>query len=241
MISSIIRKYLKIFVGDIGNRNLIDRQLWIKKTLINLPKGKRLLDAGAGEQQYRQYCSHLIYVCQDFGEYEGEGNKEGLQTGTWDTSKIDIVSDILEIPEPDASFDAILCTEVLEHIPEPITALIELHRLLKPGGELILTAPFASLTHFAPYHYYSGFNKYFYEHHLSKIGFSIIEISANGDYSAYVAQELIRIMKYYGKAPLYLKLCIAMILRFIKTKHKHKNILDLGCFGFHIIAIKNTE
>ena len=235
------RRIFRKILGDIGLNNLADRQSWVKEALSKLPNGYSIIDVGAGEMQYKQYCMHLNYVSQDFGEYEGEGNKEGLQTGTWDTSKIDIVSDILEIPEPDASFDAILCTEVLEHIPEPITALIELHRLLKPGGELILTAPFASLTHFAPYHYYSGFNKYFYEHHLSKIGFSIIEISANGDYSAYVAQELIRIMKYYGKAPLYLKLCIAMILRFIKTKHKHKNILDLGCFGFHIIAIKNTE
>ena len=77
---------------------------------------------------------------------------EGLQTGEWDTSRIDLVSDITEIPAPDASFDAILCSEVLEHIPEPTHALDEFMRLLRPGGTLILSAPFASLVHFAPYH-----------------------------------------------------------------------------------------
>ena len=102
-----IKKIIKNFIGDAGTRNLIDRQLWVKEALQNLPKGARLLDAGAGEQQYKQYCSHLNYVSQDFCEYEGEGNKHGLQTGTWDVSKIDIVSDINNIPEPDASFDSI--------------------------------------------------------------------------------------------------------------------------------------
>ena len=180
-------------------------------------------------------------MSQDFCEYEGDGNNEGLQTGVWDTSKIDLVSDIINIPELNCSFDAILCTEVFEHIPDPIAALNEFHRLLRPGGELILAAPFCSLTHFAPYHYYSGFNKYFFEYHLSKIGFSITEISSNGDYSAYVAQELLRISTYYGKTPLFIKICIAIVLRFIESKRRKKNLLDLGCFGFHIRAVKNNQ
>jgi ubiquinone/menaquinone biosynthesis C-methylase UbiE len=239
MVERYIKKWLKNFVGDFGNRNLINRQLWVEKTLKKLPKGLKLLDAGAGEQQYRQYCQHLNYVSQDFNEYNGTGNMEGLQTSTWDISNIDIVSDIINIPEPDSSFDAILCTEVLEHIPDPIAAINEFHRLLKPGGKLILTAPFASLTHFAPYHYYSGFNKYFYEYHMPKSGFSIIEMTPNGDYSTYLAQELIRSMTYYGKAPFFIKVFIAIILRYIKSRKDQKENLDLGCFGYHVRAIKN--
>ncbi len=190
MIKNIIRNY----IGNAGTRNEIDRELWAKAALSKLSQGGRILDAGAGEQLYRSYCSHLTYVSQDFCEHEGTGNNRGLQTGSWDTSQIDIISDITAIPAPDASFDAILCTEVFEHIPDPIAALNEFHRLLRPGGKLILSAPFCSLTHFAPYHYYSGFNKYFYEHYLPKIGFNITEITANGDYSEYAAQELRSIM-----------------------------------------------
>jgi Methylase involved in ubiquinone/menaquinone biosynthesis len=52
-----------------------------------------------------------------------------LQTGPWDNSKLDIVSDILSIPLPDHSVDAIMCTEVLEHIPDPLGAIKEFSRL----------------------------------------------------------------------------------------------------------------
>ena len=91
-----------------------------------------------------------------------------LQTKTWDNSKLDIVSDIIQIPLPDNSVDAIMCTEVLEHLPNPILAIKEFSRLIKPAGYLILTAPFASLVHFAPYHFASGFSRYFYEKHLAE-------------------------------------------------------------------------
>lgn len=90
----------------------------------------------------------------------------GLHTGKWNTSGVDIVSDITNIPLADCSQDYILCTEVLEHLSEPEKALNEMAKLLKPGGELILTAPFASMTHFAPHFYCAGFSQYFYEYHV---------------------------------------------------------------------------
>ena len=145
------------------NINELNRQAWLKKTLGALPAGSRLLDAGAGELQNRLHCGHLAYVSQDFCQYEGQRGgvpAEGLQCSSWDTSRIDLVSDITAIPAPDASFDAILCSEVLEHVPEPTHALDEFARLLKPGGVVILTAPFSSNVHMAPYHFCSGFSRY---------------------------------------------------------------------------------
>ena len=55
------------------NINEINCQLWLKKTLTSLPKGARLLDAGAGELKNHQYCGHLSYVSQDFCQYQGAG------------------------------------------------------------------------------------------------------------------------------------------------------------------------
>ena len=233
-----IKRLFKNFIGDVGTKNLITRQLWVKNVLLALPAGSRILDAGAGECQYKQYCTHLNYVSQDFNEYKGDGNGAGIQTGEWDTSSIDIISDIISIPELDQSFDAIFCTEVFEHIPDPLSAIKEFNRLLKPGGKLIITAPFNSLTHFAPYHYSSGFNKYFYEWHLSQNGFEIVEISLNGDYSEYVAQEVRRVQSIYGRSPLYVRICIALLLRFININKKSVNTSELGCFGFHVTATK---
>ncbi|MEH1944087.1 MAG: class I SAM-dependent methyltransferase [Nostoc sp.] len=52
-----------------------------------------------------------------------------------------IVDDITNTKLPDASFDLILCTEVIEHIADSISAIAGMHRLLKPGGLLILSTP----------------------------------------------------------------------------------------------------
>ena len=176
-----------------GLDNPHNREVWLARTLEALPAGWRILDAGAGELAYRRFCEHLTYVSQDFARYDGLGDGAGLHTGAWDTSQIDIVSDIAAIPQPNASFDAVLCVEVLEHLPDPLAALREFGRLLRPHGVLILTAPFASLTHFAPYFYHTGFSRYFYQYWLPELGFEILEISANGNYFEWLAQELRRL------------------------------------------------
>lgn len=142
---------------QVGTHNQSVRERWLENALAQIPAGGRILDAGAGQLQYKPFCSHLNYVSQDFSQYDGSGNGVGLQKGGWNQEEIDIISDITNIPEPDSSFDAIMCVEVIEHVPNPVDSLKELTRLLRPGGYLILTAPFSSLTHYAPYYYYSGF------------------------------------------------------------------------------------
>ena len=167
---------------SVGRCNQYNRERWLERVLKEVPPGSRILDAGAGEQQYKRFCTHLRYVAQDFGQYNGKGDGKGLQTGRWNQEGLDIVADIASIPEPDGSFQAVMCVEVFEHIPEPIKALREFRRLLVTGGYLIITAPFCSLTHFAPYHFYTGFNRYFYEKHLPELGFEILELVPNGNY-----------------------------------------------------------
>lgn len=230
--------------SQVGTRNESNRQQWVRTKLTEIQGGLRLLDAGAGEQQYKKYCSHLTYVSQDFAQYDGCGDSAGLQMGKWDNSNLDIVSDITNIPEPDASFDIILCTEVLEHLPNPVIAISEFSRLLKKGGQLLITAPFSSLTHFAPYHFYTGFNRYFYEEHLSACGLEILEIRENGNYFEYIAQEVRRIpsvSQQYIKIRttlferLAMKVVLKMLHRFSQLDDRSSELLN---FGFHVHAIK---
>lgn len=229
-----------------GSTNEATRSKWIEKVIGDLPKGLRLLDAGAGEQQYKKFCGHLNYVSQDFAQYNGVGDSAGLQMGKWDNSNLDIVSDITNIPEPDASFDVILCTEVFEHLPDPIGAIKEFSRLLKKGGKIIITAPFCSLTHFAPYHFYTGFNRYFYEIQLKAHGFKEPQIEFNGNYFEYVAQEVRRIedvaLSYCVKPKirlferLVIWLTLRMLRRLSRTDSGSSDLLHFGC---HVQALKN--
>jgi ubiquinone/menaquinone biosynthesis C-methylase UbiE len=228
----------------VGTNNEKSRKDWLEAALNKLPRDLRILDAGAGELANKKYCNHLNYVSQDFCQYKGVGDNKGLQTGDWDTRQIDIVSDISHIPEADASFDVILCSEVFEHLPDPVLALREFQRLLKKDGVLILTAPFCSLTHFAPYHFSTGFNRYFYEHHLKSLSFEVTEISTNGNYFEYMGQELRRIPsmadKYTSnKISRFHQVIIRMLLKILeRLSSQDKGSDELLCFGYHVVAKK---
>jgi len=233
--------------SEVGRRNESTRVAWLQQTLAKIPAGLRILDAGAGQQQFRKHCGHLRYVSQDFAQYDGKGDGAGLQDGKWDTSKIDIVSDIAAIPEADGSFDAVLCTEVLEHVPDPVAALHELSRLVRPGGWIILTAPFCSLTHMAPYHFATGLSRYFYRHHLPRLGFEILDLRENGNFFEYLAQETRRlrgISARYADSELNeketaaIETVLAALSRFSQTDRGSSELL---CFGIHVLAQKKLN
>jgi SAM-dependent methyltransferase len=238
MVKSLLKRLLRI------NVNETRRNDWLARVLRAVPPGHRLLDAGAGELRNKPLCAHLNYVSQDVCEYKGQGDSTGLHTGTWDTSRIDLVCDIVNIPEPDAAFDAILCSEVFEHLPNAILALDEFSRLLKPGGRLIITAPFASLVHFAPYHYATGFSRYWYEYHLSARHFAIQELASNGDWFSYAEQEIMRLPSMARKYrdwcwPLSYLAAVPALLYF-RMRGASKPADDVACFGWHCVAVKSV-
>lgn len=169
------------------------RHEWVLEKLEKIEAGKILLDAGAGEQQYAPFCRHLKYMAQDFGKYDPTECRKGISEELkWDTSNVNIVCDIIDMPLENNSVDVVLCTEVFEHLKNPVLAVKEIARVLKPGGELILTAPFCSLTHMAPYYFANGFSEFWYREHLEAHGFEICELIPDGNYFKYMAQELFR-------------------------------------------------
>ena len=86
------------------------------------------LDVGCGRKPYEKtfFAGAEKYVGMDY---------------LTDRSHPDVVGSATDIPLGDASFDTVVCTEVLEHVPDPLRALREMYRVLKPGGYLILSTP----------------------------------------------------------------------------------------------------
>lgn len=173
---------------DIHDFNQRGRDQWMASKAAATPVGSAVLDVGAGTCPYRPLFAHCRYVAHDFKKYEGIKLGGGTSYGD-----IDLVGDITAIPAPDAAFDVVMCTEVLEHVPDPVGALREMVRILKPGGRLLLTAPLGSGLHQEPFHYYGGFTRHFYEHFLPSMGVSIQQLVPNGGFFLHLAQECTRV------------------------------------------------
>src|SRR5437667_9735527 len=67
---------------------------------------------------------------------------------------VDVYASGLALPFPVACFDAVICAEVLEHVPDPQRLFSEVHRVLRPGGHLVLTTPQPWGLHEEPHDYF---------------------------------------------------------------------------------------
>ena len=177
-------------MDHIVNFSAYRRRAWVSDKAKSLQSGSKVLDAGAGECQYRDLFAHCIYKAQDFAQYSG--TETGPLKEAWRYGQLDYVCDLTSIPVPDAEFDAVLCTEVLEHVAHPGDVIRELSRVMKPGGRLFLTAPLASGLHQRPHHYYGGYTPHFYQAFLPAHHFEIRELQPLGGLMLHVAQELHR-------------------------------------------------
>lgn len=72
---------------------------------------------------------------------------------------VDVIGSVYELPFPDNSFDFVLCMGILEHLEYPHAAIPEMHRVLKPGGRIIVSVPFLFPIHDAPNDFWR-FTKY---------------------------------------------------------------------------------
>ncbi len=152
-----------------------------------LAPGIRVLDIGAGEAPYRELFTQQVYVTLDRADtpHSGQVNMHGSADS---------------IPTDDDSFDAVLCTQVLEHVPQPLEALLEFHRVLRPGGALIATVPFVWEEHETPFDYYR-YTRYGIEHLALAAGFTDIEVKPRTDCFTTLAQLLRNARWTMGSAP----------------------------------------
>lgn len=120
------------------------------------------LDVGCGSRPYEALFNVENYIGMDIQE---SGHPS-------ENKRYDILYDGTTFPLEDHSMDGVLCTQVLEHSPNPGRLLSEIARVLKPGGKLILTAPFLWQEHEQPYDYFR-FTSFGLSHLLEQSGLQV--------------------------------------------------------------------
>lgn len=221
--------------------NQLNRDSWVRARLAEIPAGARVLDVGAGSCPYQADLAHARYESHDFKAYEGyrdPGRGEGLY------GRIDHVSDILSLPVADGSFHAVLCTEVLEHVPEPIGAVGEMARVLRRGGLMIVTAPLSSALHQEPYHFYGGYTPHWYRMVAARFGLDVIRLEPNAGFFRHLAQECARVAWTMPKHESLHQDPVAVGMLFGELLPRYLSALDDACMmpeftvGYHVVLSK---
>lgn len=133
----------------------------------------KILDFGCGCKPYQDWFkrSDTEYVGCDI---ELSGHPHQQET-------IDYFYDGKTLPFPDQSFDAIFSSEVFEHIFNIEEIVKELHRVLIPGGKMLITVPFVWNEHEIPYDF-ARYTSFGIEDLLKRNGFEIIRLEKSTGY-----------------------------------------------------------
>ncbi|MDP2181958.1 MAG: class I SAM-dependent methyltransferase [Actinomycetota bacterium] len=135
----------------------------------------RVLDVGCGTKPYAE-----VFLSQGC-EYVG--------LDVEDRGGVDVVGTALDIPFDPESFDTVFSSQVLEHVRDPFRMLAECARVLRPGGYLILTAPFSWQIHEEPNDYFR-FSEYGLRELSERAGLAVESIEPMGGIWVNVATSI---------------------------------------------------
>ncbi len=171
---------LRNLIADQFNYNSSRQYLeaFLAKAAASVQPGEKVLDAGAGDCKYKTLFVGADYTATDFLQVDKP----------YDLAALDIVSDLHHLAVADAAYDLVICSQVLEHLPEPEAVLHELNRVLKPGGRLWLSTPLFFEEHELPHDYFR-YTRYGLRHLLQKSGFQISQIEWLEGYYGTIAYQ----------------------------------------------------
>lgn len=174
------------------------------------------LDAGSGRSPYKEmllkHADRVISI--DIEDRSGE---------------TDVLADIQSMPQlADASFDTILCSQVLEYVPRPWDAMHEFARILRPDGVLILTVPHLSVIHEAPYDYFR-YTHYGLAALCEQAALSVKHVQPTGGLSCFLLHGISAfLLSTFGAIPLLrLPLWLANYLILVRLPDLTENVIGL--------------
>ncbi len=154
-----------------------------------LSPGAKVLDVGSGDAPYRELFADHEYLTSD---WEHASHQPGQAP--------DIVGPADALPLDADLLDAVVCTQVLEHVPDPARAMAEFFRVLRPGGSLWLTTPLTWYLHELPHDYYR-FTSVGLSHLADQAGFQAHVIEPMNSSAATLGQLLRHLGYLLGSEP----------------------------------------
>ena len=224
---------------QLSNKDEFYRHSWvidILQRLVSENEFKTLIDIGAGPGIYAEFIKSLgvKYTSQDFMLIlENERRYPGLLDKKFQYQKMDITCDVLDIPE-DKKFDIVLCTEVLEHVPDPARVFIKLSKLVDNQGYIVLSCPLISVMHQAPFWFQSGLSPYWFQYWAEQSDIEIVSIEIYGDYIDMMVQEVSRLFSFHRGLSPFLWILIKIIKSF--RFRIQESTLTSGGLGVLVIA-----
>ena len=126
----------------------------------------KVVDLGCGCKPYRDIFTEAeSYVGIDLPVQQSANKLK---------KTVDVYGDLAALPFRDAVCDTILCTQVLEHVPNPASVLREAARIMRPGGTIIISVPFMATEHEEPHDYFR-YTHYGMRALLQANGFEVVE------------------------------------------------------------------
>jgi len=164
-----------------------DRRAYISATAlgqyrVTVPLAQRyvsgaLIDLGCGTMPYRQLIESRVL------RYDSLDPRPQVPDITYQVD----VQDMAIVPSQ--HYDAAVCFEVLEHIPDPFKALTEIQRILKPSGVLVVSVPHLSRLHEEPHDYFR-YTHYGLRAMFEQAGFDVIQIERRGGLLSFLSHQL---------------------------------------------------
>jgi 2-polyprenyl-3-methyl-5-hydroxy-6-metoxy-1,4-benzoquinol methylase len=200
---------------DTPNPSRVRLREWVNEAArLGDSKEFRVLDAGAGRAPFRKLFAKVDYETADFGKVD---KKYGV---------IDHVCDLSAIPVQDESYDLVLCTQVLEHVAEPLGVLREFHRVLKPGGQAWLSAPLFYAEHEKPYDFHR-YTQFAWQWMAEQAGFEIKEMEWLEGYYGTLAYQARFAVRYLPKKWRVWRVVMALLARTM-TRAELKDKVKVG-------------